>query len=65
MKTLHIPDMSCGHCKATVEETIKTLDPDAQIKFDMDARQIELDSQVETANVQAALSEVGYPARPI
>jgi len=64
MKTLHIPDMSCGHCRDTVEKTIKALDADARIKFDMDARNIELDSQMESTDVQVALAEVGYPANP-
>lgn len=27
MTTFHIPDMSCGHCKATVERTIHGIDP--------------------------------------
>jgi len=64
MTTFHIPDMSCGHCKATVEKTIHTLDPKAQVDFDMAARRIALDSLAETANVQAALAAAGYPATP-
>jgi len=65
MTTFHIPDMSCGHCKATVEKTIHALDPAARIEFDMAARRIVLDSRAETANVQAALAGAGYPAKPI
>ncbi len=64
MTTFHIPDMSCGHCKATVEKTIHALDPEARIDFDMDARRIALDSRADTANVQAALTAAGYPATP-
>ena len=65
MTTFQIPDMSCGHCKATVEKTIKGLDPEANINFDMDARQIALDSDMAAAQVQAALAEAGYPATPV
>ena len=65
MKTFHIPDMSCGHCKATVEKAIKGLDPKAHINFDMDARQIALDSDMAPAHVHAALAEAGYPATPV
>jgi copper chaperone len=64
MTTFHIPDMSCGHCKATVEKTIHTIDPAARIDFDMEARRIKLDGQAETANLQAALAAAGYPATP-
>lgn len=65
MTTFHIPDMSCGHCKATVEKTIKVLDPAADIDFDMDARQIALDSTTPAAHVQSALAEAGYPATSV
>jgi copper chaperone len=65
MTTFHIPDMSCGHCKATVEKTIHALDPAARIEFDMAARRIALDSRAESAKVRVALTEAGYPATPV
>ena len=65
MITFHIPDMSCGHCKATVEKTIHALDPTAQIEFDMVARRISIESTTDAARVQAALADVGYPASPV
>ena len=64
MTTFSIPDMSCGHCKATVEQTIHALDPAAEIEFDMAARRISVKSSAEAARVQAALAEAGYPATP-
>ncbi len=63
MQSFHIPDMSCGHCKATVEKTIHSLDPDARIEFDMKARRISLDTRVEAEKVQTALAAAGYPAK--
>ena len=65
MKTFHIPDMSCGHCKSTVEKTIHALDPEARIEFDMTARQISLETRAEATSVQAALAADGYPATPV
>ena len=62
MKTFYIPDMSCGHCKSTVEKTIHALDPEARVDFDMEARQIALDTRTETMIVQTALAAAGYPA---
>lgn len=64
MTTFHIPDMSCGHCKATVEKTIHGLDPAARIKFDMTGRKVAFDTKVEAATVLAALAKVGFPALP-
>jgi copper chaperone len=65
MKSFHLPDMSCGHCKATVEKTIHALDPEARIEFNMEARQIVLETRAETANIQAALAAAGYPATTV
>jgi len=62
MTIFHIPDMSCGHCKATVEKTIHSLDPEARIAFDMAARWISVESNTDAARVKTALAEAGYPA---
>lgn len=64
MTTFHIPDMNCGHCKATVEKSIRALDPAAQIEFDMPARRVSFKSSAEAARVQAVLAEAGYPSSP-
>jgi copper chaperone len=65
MTTYHIPDMSCGHCKATVEKTIHALEPTAQIEFDMAARRISVESSTDAARIKTALAEAGYPAASV
>jgi copper chaperone len=65
MITFHIPDMSCGHCKATVEKTIHALDPAAQIEFDMAARRISVESRTDAARVKTSLAEAGYPVAAV
>ena len=62
MTTFNIPNMSCGHCKATVQKTIHAIDPEAKIEFDMAARRITLESGAKSDNVQVALAAAGYPA---
>ncbi len=57
-----IPDMSCGHCKATVDKTVKALDPHAVLQFDMGARTVEIQTDAPTAALLAALAASGYPA---
>lgn len=64
MTRLSIPDMSCGHCAGVITKTVKALDPDAQLTFDMAQHAIELQTQVPLATVQAALDDAGYPATP-
>ncbi len=64
MTTLSIPDMSCGHCKATIEKTIKGLDPAALLDFDMPARTVAVKSAAAIDAMRAALKSAGYDATP-
>ena len=32
---LHIPDMSCGHCVATIDKAVKATDPSAIVRPDL------------------------------
>lgn len=59
-----IPDMTCGHCKATIEQTVRKLDSAASLMFDMAAREVQIDSTVPQPALLAALAEEGYPATP-
>lgn len=58
--TFHIPDMSCGHCKETVEKTIHVLNTDARMDFNLKALLIALYSRADTMNVHATLATVSY-----
>jgi copper chaperone len=60
MTTFSIPDMSCGHCKASIDKTLKTLDPSAALDFDMAARTVAVKTIAPTEDVKAALLAAGY-----
>ena len=62
MTKLSIPDMSCGHCKATVEKTLKALDPAASLHFDMPARTVAVQSTAAVDAMRTALKAAGYEA---
>jgi copper chaperone len=62
MTKLSIPEMSCNHCMATVEKTVKSLDPAAVLSFDMTARTVELNTTAALSLVKTALSSAGYEA---
>lgn len=57
-----IPDMSCGHCKKTIETTVKSLEAAATLDFDMAQRSVEIVSAAPVADILAALNSAGYPA---
>lgn len=59
---LSIPDMSCGHCKATVERTVRTLDPGAVVEVDLAARTVRIEAGAAKDAILKALAAEGYPA---
>ncbi|NHZ99462.1 heavy-metal-associated domain-containing protein [Massilia sp. CCM 8734] len=63
MIKLSIPEMSCGHCAGVINKTVKELDQDAVVTFDMPARTIELNTTAAQDEVLASLAEAGYPAK--
>lgn len=62
MSRYSVPDMSCGHCKAKIETALLDADPGAELTFDMEAREVEVDSVLSAAEVIAAMTAAGYPA---
>jgi len=42
----HVPDMSCGHCVATIEKALKAKDPTATLRTDLKARTAEINTTV-------------------
>lgn len=55
-----VPEMSCGHCTAAIEKTIKQADPAATVVFDLPARRVQVESSLSNADLINAISEAGY-----
>lgn len=62
MYEYEIPDMSCGHCVATVTKAIQQADPAAIANVDLIKRTATVTSTVDPNTIGAALEEAGYPA---
>lgn len=58
----HVPDMSCGHCVATIENAVKTADPAAILRTDLDARTAEIDTTLSSDAISQVLATAGYPS---
>lgn len=56
-----LPDMTCGHCVATVKRTVSTLDPQATVEVDLPSHRVKVATTVDEARLRVALSEEGYP----
>jgi copper chaperone len=55
-----LPDMTCGHCVRTVTETVKQLDPEAQVAADLASHTVRIETRLPADQVAQALAEEGY-----
>lgn len=59
-----VPEMSCGHCTAAIEKSVKSADPAAAVTCDLGARRVRIDSTLSADQLRAAIGQAGYDARP-
>jgi copper chaperone len=62
MTTFLIPDMSCGHCKASVEQALARVPNAGAVSVDLAARTATVDGPAPVPALLAALDQAGYPA---
>ncbi|NOX40402.1 MAG: heavy-metal-associated domain-containing protein [Alphaproteobacteria bacterium] len=62
MQKFSVPDMTCGHCKKTIEAAIVGLDSAAKIEADLDQHVLAVTSTIDTEKMIGTLKEAGYPA---
>lgn len=60
-----VPDMSCGHCTAAIEKSVKAADPAASVDCDLGARRVKIDSALSPEQLGAAIKDAGYDAQPL
>lgn len=60
-----VPGMSCGHCRAAIEKSVKAADPGAGLSFDPAARTVAIDSARAVETLRAAIADAGYEARAL
>ncbi|MCV2352407.1 heavy-metal-associated domain-containing protein [Paucibacter sp. Y2R2-4] len=61
MYEFKLPDMSCGHCVATITQTVANVDAEAKPLFDREAKILRVESEKGRDAFVAALTEEGYP----
>lgn len=65
MQSFSVPDMTCGHCKASVEQALSALPDAGRISVDLAAHVVKVDGPAPAAAILAALDEAGFPATKI
>ncbi len=61
-----VPDMSCKHCKMTIEHAVKGLPGVKNVNADPDTKKVEIDYDDNTATLDAikrAIEEAGYEVK--
>ena len=63
-KTYSVPNISCGHCVATIERELKFVDGLESVQANEASRavMVEVTSEDVLPAVEAMLEEIGYPA---
>lgn len=62
-KTYSVPGISCGHCVATIERSLKEVTGVKAVKANLDKTvHVEVDDPNHLTVVEAVLDEIGYPA---
>ncbi len=62
MHRYSVTDMSCDHCRAKIEDAVLDADGGAALTFDMEAREVAVDSVLETGEVLGTLKGAGDEA---
>lgn len=61
---LDVQGMSCNHCVMSVTKAVKALDAQAEVKVDLAAGRVQVDSAVlDRAKVAAAIEDAGYDVK--
>ena len=63
-KIYNVPDISCGHCTATIERELKLVDGLDSVTAELDSKQVTVEVQSDDVlvEVEKMLEEIGYPA---
>lgn len=61
----NVPDMSCGHCTAAIEKSVRAADPTARVDCDLGERRVHIDSALSAEQVGAAIRDAGYDSQPV
>jgi copper chaperone len=65
MTVLSVPDMTCGHCKASVEAALSGVPGVGKVSVDLASHRVEVGGGASPEAMLRALDEVGFPAEVV
>lgn len=60
MYDFQVSDMTCGHCVATVERAVKSVDGAAKVAIDLGTHAVRIESAKPAASFAKAIEDAGY-----
>ena len=57
---LKVPDITCDGCAETISESIKTMEPDAKVDVDVNAKTVTVESAASEETIKQAIVAAGY-----
>lgn len=57
---LLVPDMTCGHCVATITKAVQAIAPQATVSTDLAAHRVSVEGANDVEAVRRAIVEAGY-----
>ena len=61
----NVPDMTCGHCVASITRAVQALDAAARVEADLAGKTVTVETALPAAAVARALDAAGYSSRPL
>lgn len=63
-RTFNVPNISCGHCVATIQNELKEIDGVTKTNGDSQTKSVTVQWQppATVSEIEARLADIGYPA---
>jgi copper chaperone len=56
-----VQGMTCGHCERAVTQAVKTVDPAAEVRVDISAGKVQVQTSQPREAIAKAIADEGYP----
>ncbi|ANH96454.1 copper chaperone [Pseudomonas koreensis] len=63
MQVFSVQGMSCGHCVKAITHAVQAKDPAANVRVDLAAKEVGVESSLSPEQVIEVISEEGYPVK--
>ncbi len=60
MLKLKVPEMTYGHCAATIEKAVKSVDPAVRVQVDLSEKTVTVRTQEQDEKISEVVRSAGY-----